>query len=77
MTQSPHVEASATRTISDKEATKVAYGALVGTAMEWYDFFLFSAAAALIFNIHYFTNENATAAAMAYAAPNAATTPTP
>jgi MFS family permease len=60
-----NIEAGATRQISDKEATKVAMGALVGTAMEWYDFFLFSAAAALIFNVQYFANENATAAALA------------
>ncbi|MGF9662030.1 MFS transporter [Arthrobacter crystallopoietes] len=65
MTQSLNLEAGATRKISDKEATKVAIGALVGTAMEWYDFFLFSAAAALVFNVQYFTSENATAAAMA------------
>lgn len=47
------------------EARKVAFGAFVGTALEWYDFFLFSAAAALVFNVQYFTSENATAAAMA------------
>ncbi len=62
---SENIEAGTTRTLTDKEASKVAIGALVGTAMEWYDFFLFSAAAALIFNVHYFTNDNATAAAMA------------
>lgn len=33
--------------------------------MEWYDFFLFSAAAALVFNVQYFDSQNATAAAMA------------
>ncbi len=65
MTQPANLEAGATHQVTDKEATKVAIGALVGTALEWYDFFLFSAAAALIFNVHYFTNENATAAAMA------------
>ena len=64
-TRTANIEAGATRTISDKEATKVAIAALVGTAMEWYDFFLFSAAAALIFNIQYFTNEDATVAALA------------
>ena len=62
MTQPANLEAGATHQVTDKEATKVAIGALVGTAMEWYDFFLFSAAAALIFNIHYFTNENLAAA---------------
>ncbi|GAA1367283.1 MFS transporter [Arthrobacter rhombi] len=65
MTQPTNLEAGATHQVTDQEATKVAIGALVGTAMEWYDFFLFSAAAALIFNVHYFANENATAAAMA------------
>ncbi|WP_125612612.1 MFS transporter [Specibacter cremeus] len=65
MTQTANLEAGATRQITDKEATKVAIGALIGTAMEWYDFFLFSAAAALVFNVQYFANENATAAALA------------
>ncbi|WP_104052814.1 MULTISPECIES: MFS transporter [unclassified Arthrobacter] len=65
MTQPLNLEAGATRTLTDKEAMKVSVGALIGTAMEWYDFFLFSAAAALIFNVQYFTNENATAAALA------------
>ncbi|MGB9035515.1 MAG: MFS transporter, partial [Paeniglutamicibacter sp.] len=65
MTHTGTLEAGATREISDKEATKVAIGALIGTAMEWYDFFLFSAAAALVFNIQFFDSQNATAAAMA------------
>ena len=65
MTHTGTLEAGATRQISDKEATKVAIGALIGTAMEWYDFFLFSAAAALVFNVQFFASQNATAAAMA------------
>jgi MFS family permease len=65
MTQALNLEAGATRSITDKEAMKVSIGALIGTAMEWYDFFLFSAAAALVFNVQYFANENATAAALA------------
>jgi MFS family permease len=67
---SPHqtsagIEAGTVRQLTDAEARKVTVGALVGTAMEWYDFFLFSAAAALVFNVQYFTNDNAAAAAMA------------
>lgn len=58
-------EFSATQELSIKDANKVAIGALLGTALEWYDFFLFSAAAALVFNVQYFTSENATAAALA------------
>ncbi|QTG82600.1 MFS transporter [Arthrobacter crystallopoietes] len=65
MSQTLNLEAGATRKITDKEAMKVSMGALIGTAMEWYDFFLFSAAAALVFNVQYFANENATAAALA------------
>lgn len=34
----------------EKEARKVAFGAFVGTALEWYDFFLFGTAASLVFN---------------------------
>ncbi|MBE8147087.1 MHS family MFS transporter [Brevibacterium casei] len=59
------IEYDATQELSVKDANKVAAGALIGTALEWYDFFLFSAAAALIFNVQYFTSENATAAALA------------
>ncbi len=59
------LEYDATQELSVKDANKVAFGALIGTALEWYDFFLFSAAAALIFNVQYFTSENATAAALA------------
>ncbi len=59
------LEAGATRMLTEAEARKVTLGALVGTAMEWYDFFLFSAAAALVFNVQYFANDDAAAAAMA------------
>ena len=36
MTQPTNLEAGATHQVTDQEATKVAIGALVGTAMEWY-----------------------------------------
>ena len=65
MAQTANLEAGAARTLTDKEAMKVSIGALIGTAMEWYDFFLFSAAAALVFNVQYFSNEDLTAAALA------------
>ncbi len=65
MAQTANIEAGTARALTDKEAMKVSVGALIGTAMEWYDFFLFSAAAALVFNVQYFSNENATAAALA------------
>ncbi|MFD5598880.1 MFS transporter [Leucobacter sp. NPDC058333] len=64
-THTASIEYGATQELSIKDANKVALGALIGTALEWYDFFLFSAAAALVFNVQYFTSENATAAALA------------
>ncbi len=64
-TNTSAIEYDATQELSIKDANKVALGALIGTALEWYDFFLFSAAAALVFNVQYFTSENATAAALA------------
>ena len=64
-TNTAAIEYDATQELSIKDANKVALGALIGTALEWYDFFLFSAAAALVFNVQYFTSENANAAALA------------
>jgi MHS family shikimate/dehydroshikimate transporter-like MFS transporter len=45
--------------MSDQEKTqtshvKVATASLIGTAIEWYDFFLYGTAAALIFNKLFF-----------------------
>lgn len=59
------IEYGTTQKLSTADANRVAVGALIGTAMEWYDFFLFSAAAAIVFNVQFFASENATAAALA------------
>ncbi|WP_445185500.1 MFS transporter [Pseudonocardia sp. Cha107L01] len=45
-------------TVTDAEARKVAFGAFVGTALEWYDFFLYGTAASLVFNRLFFTSGN-------------------
>ncbi|BBG05106.1 MULTISPECIES: MFS transporter [Pseudonocardia] len=45
-------------TVTDAEARKVAFGAFVGTALEWYDFFLYGTAAALVFNRLYFATDD-------------------
>lgn len=64
-TQSTSIEFGAVHELDRKSANKVAFGALVGSVLEYYDFFLFSAAAALVFNVQYFTTGNATVAALA------------
>jgi MFS family permease len=40
--------------VTETEAKRVAFAAFVGTALEWYDYFLFGTAAALVFNRLYF-----------------------
>jgi len=52
-------------TVTDAEARRVAFGAFVGTALEWYDFFLYGTAASLVFNRLFFTSGNAAAATLA------------
>jgi MHS family shikimate/dehydroshikimate transporter-like MFS transporter len=37
-----------------KESRRVALASLVGTAIEWYDFFIYGTAAALVFNVQFF-----------------------
>lgn len=54
---SEHVsEAEATKAVDPQTVKKVAVAALVGTALEWYDFFLFTTASALVFNVQYFVS---------------------
>lgn len=59
------LETATVNTISPTEARKAALGALVGNVLEWYDYFLFNTAAALVFNVQYFVTDNAAAASMA------------
>ncbi|MFR9754343.1 MFS transporter [Streptomyces sp. TR06-5] len=51
--------------VTGKEAGRVAFAAFVGTALEWYDYFLFGTAAALVFNRLFFTSLDSTAATLA------------
>ena len=51
--------------LSLTEARKVAFAALAGTAMEWYDYYLFGLASALVFNRLFFTELDPWAASLA------------
>jgi MFS family permease len=45
-------------TVTEAEARTVALGAFVGTALEWYDFFLYGTAASLVFNRLFFASQD-------------------
>ena len=51
--------------VSPRDVGRIARAAFVGTALEWYDYFLFGTAAALVFNRLFFTDLNPTAALLA------------
>jgi MFS family permease len=62
---SPTTPSTPTPTVSGSDAARIARAAFVGTALEWYDYFLFGTAAALVFNRLFFTELDATAATLA------------
>lgn len=43
-----------TKVFNRRELNKVAWGALVGTTLEWYDYYLYGTASALVFNTLFF-----------------------
>lgn len=45
------------REVSPKDVARIARAAFVGTALEWYDYFLFGTAAALVFNRLFFAGD--------------------
>jgi MFS family permease len=51
--------------VSETDAKRIAVAAFVGTALEWYDYFLFGTAAAIVFNRLYFTTLDPVAALVA------------
>jgi MFS family permease len=54
----PTPQSTAPVTVSESEAKRVAFAAFVGTALEWYDYFLYGTAAALVFNRLYFVTND-------------------
>ncbi|MBV7282411.1 MULTISPECIES: MFS transporter [unclassified Corynebacterium] len=51
--------------VDSREVGKIARAAFVGTVLEWYDFFLFGTASALVFNYLFFSNADDTTATLA------------
>lgn len=51
--------------VAPKDVRRIAAAAFVGTALEWYDYFLFGTAAALVFNRLFFTELDPSAAVLA------------
>ncbi|WP_120520133.1 MFS transporter [Arthrobacter celericrescens] len=58
-------EEAAAVEIDERTTKQVALGAFVGTALEWYDFFLFTTASAIVFNVQFFVSDNALVASLA------------
>ncbi|MGR4010190.1 MFS transporter [Leucobacter sp. 1207-22] len=58
-------ETATVNVITERDAKRASFGALVGNVLEWYDYFLFNTAAALVFNVQFFVSDNAATAAMA------------
>lgn len=51
--------------VDPKDVARIARAAFAGTALEWYDYFLFGTAAALVFNYIFFTDLNDVTAILA------------
>ncbi|MFJ6686762.1 MFS transporter [Streptomyces werraensis] len=67
-TTAKHAIGSTTATTAEPslaEATRVAKAAFVGTAIEWYDFYIYASTAALIFGDQFFPSMSPTAATLA------------
>lgn len=65
MSESPARKLERDVQLSAADAGRIARAGFVGTALEWYDYFLFGTAAALVFNRLFFTTLDPTAATMA------------
>ncbi|MGP4016617.1 MFS transporter [Saccharopolyspora sp. 5N708] len=64
MTAGLHVDPPASRPVPLRQIRTVIASSLVGTTVEWYDFFLYSTAASLVFNKLFFPTQNPTVSTM-------------
>jgi MFS family permease len=64
MTTGVHVENPETRPVPRKNVRTVIVSSLMGTTVEWYDFFLYSTAASLVFDKLFFPTQNPAASTM-------------
>ena len=64
-TRSPQSPPQQPPQVGLKDARRIAFAAFVGTALEWYDYFLFGTAAALVFNRLFFTDLDPAGATLA------------
>jgi MHS family shikimate/dehydroshikimate transporter-like MFS transporter len=51
-----HAEAAAPDAVSNRTLVRVAFASAIGTIVEWYDFFIYATASALVFNKLFFPN---------------------
>jgi MFS family permease len=65
MTETTEVQVHAAVEASRQNPAKVAFSSLIGTTIEWYDYYIFGTAAVLIFSSQVFPNLDAVAAALA------------
>ncbi|MCI2422445.1 MHS family MFS transporter [Saccharopolyspora sp. K220] len=64
MTAGLHIDPPASRPVPVRQVRTVIAASLVGTTVEWYDFFLYSTAASLVFDKLFFPTENPTVSTM-------------
>jgi MFS family permease len=61
----PSTDTRSQPSVTDAEARKIAFAAFVGTALEWYDYFLYGTAASIVFSRLYFVSGDALVATLA------------